>query len=141
MGKRNNVPNQRHITINKALANKKNIYTVNNISAIDEAANRLQSKGGFKLYMYLAKNQDKHDFYLYSSDFTRWAGIGMTAYNTAFEELEEEGYLVRREDTKTIYTFYDKSQKPIDKRKEKVLIEIPVDKVEEVKQLTKAFVF
>ena len=98
--KKNKVPNQRQITVNKTVANKTEIYTVNNLSAIDEAVGRLQSKAGFKLYMYLAKNQDKYQFNLFSSDFLRWAGVSITAYNTAFDELVEEGYLILEEGTK-----------------------------------------
>ena len=50
------VANQRVIEIHKEPTNKENLYTTNNMAALDEAARRLQSKGGFKLYMYLAKN-------------------------------------------------------------------------------------
>ena len=35
------VPNQRVIDINKAPTDKKNLYTANNLAAIDEAAERL----------------------------------------------------------------------------------------------------
>lgn len=121
--------NQRTITINKQKANKKNLYTVNNLSALDEAASRLQSKAGFKLYMYMAKNQDKYCFYLSSNDFMRWAGVGSTAYTSAFKELVSEGYLI--ETNKDIYTFYDKSQ-IVD---QKVLIQIPEETVEEIRKV------
>lgn len=56
MPKTNKVPNQREITVAKAPTDKAHLYTANNLAALDEAARRLQSKGGFKLYMYLAKN-------------------------------------------------------------------------------------
>jgi exo-beta-1,3-glucanase (GH17 family) len=136
----NRVPNQRHITISKSPTDKKNIYTTNNLCAIDEAASRLQSKAGFKLYMYLAKNQDKHSFNLYSSDFVVWAGVGIRAYNSAFDELVEEGYLILKEGTKTIYTFYDKSQ--IQKEEDDdITIQIPKEKVEEVRKILQGFEF
>ena len=137
--KKNKVPNQRQITVNKTVANKTEIYTVNNLSAIDEAVGRLQSKAGFKLYMYLAKNQDKYQFNLFSSDFIKWAGVSITAYNTAFEELVEEGYLILEEGSKTIYTFYDKAQKI--KEKEDIVINIPSEKVKEVNNIIKEFEF
>lgn len=105
------VPNQRTISVNKQPTDKQNIYTANNLKALDEAAYRLQSKGGFKLYMYLAKNQNNYYFALSSSDFCSWSGLGIRAYNTAFEELEKEGYLVLKENSKNNYIFYDKSQK------------------------------
>lgn len=127
------VPNQREITVAKEPTDKKHLYTANNLAALDEAAKRLQSKGGFKLYMYLAKNQDKYNFNLSSTDFLLWSGLGYTAYTTAFSELAEEGYLIQKEGTETVYTFYDKSQKP--KKENDPTIEIPKEKVEEIRKM------
>ena len=130
MPKTNKVPNQREITVAKAPTDKAHLYTANNLAALDEAARRLQSKGGFKLYMYLAKNQDKYNFNLSSNDFMLWSGLGYTAYTTAFTELEEEGYLILKEGTETLYTFFDKSQLP--KEEKAITIEVPKAKVEEI---------
>lgn len=104
------VPHQRVITVNKEPADKQHLYTVNNLAAVDEAARYLQSKGGFKLYYYIAKNQHNRQFALSSQDFCAWGGIGIAAYNTAFAELVEKGYLVPKEDSKTVFIFYDKSR-------------------------------
>ncbi len=135
------VPNQREITVAKEPTDKKHLYTANNLAALDEAAKRLQSKGGFKLYMYLAKNQDKYSFNLSSTDFMLWSGLGYTAYATAFSELADEGYLILKEGTETIYTFYDKSQKPKEEKKDPT-IEIPKEKVEEIREVKeKGFTF
>jgi hypothetical protein len=131
------VPNQRVITVTKETCDKKHLYTANNIAALDEAAYRLQSTGGFKLYMYMAKNQDKHKFALSSSDFMRWSGLKNTAYNTAFKELISEGYLILKEGTETVYTFYDKSQLP----EEVITIEVPEEKVEEIQKAKEEFIF
>lgn len=118
------VPNQRIVTVNKEPVGREKIYTVNNLAAIDEAAYNLQSKAGFKLYMYLAKNQDNRQFALSSAAFTAWSGTGLTAYNTAFKELVKKGYLIQKEGTETIYSFYDKSQKE-QKKNDEVIIEYP----------------
>ncbi len=102
------VPNQKIITINKLKcdkADKTNLYTVNRLDGIDQAAELLQSKVGYKLYIYLAKNQNNYKFALSSADFTRWSGCSLTAYNTAINELIEHGYL-RKEDNNN-YIFYD----------------------------------
>ena len=56
------VPNQRVITINKAPCDKNHTYTLNNLDSLDEAAGRLVQKASFKLYIYLAKNQNKYIF-------------------------------------------------------------------------------
>lgn len=140
------VPNQRVITINKEPTDKTHIYTVNNIEAINEAAFFLQSKAGFKLYIYLAKNQAKHNkpHILSSAAFTTWAGVGLTAYNTAFKELEDKGYLVKKDGSKTIYSFYDKSRHNLT-RDDEIIIEYPKDEIaagtEEPKEESKDFVF
>ena len=137
------VPNQRVLTIHKEPTDKQHKYTLNNLEAMGEAARRLQSKAGFKLYMYLAKNQPievtRREWVLSSADFCNWSGAGIAAYRTAFKELEEEGYLIPKDKTKdkeTIYTFFDKSQKEdIKAAHDNIIIETPIEKVEEVKQL------
>ena len=136
------VPNQRILTIHKEPTDKEHKYTANNLEALDEAAARLQSKCGFKLYMYLAKNQDKYNFALYSSNFCAWCGCAMTAYNTAFKELQSEGYLIPKEPGSTIYTFYDKAQKESENLKNSVVnVEIPREKVEELAAAREEFTF
>ena len=130
------VPNQRTITVSKAKTDKQHRYTTNNLEALDEAARRLQSKGGFKLYIYLAKNQDNYSFALSSADFCGWSGLGIAAYNTAFEELKEQGYLIAKNSEnkkETRFVFYDKSQ--IGKTEDKVIIEIPEEKVIETRKI------
>ncbi len=105
------VPHQRTIQVNKAPTDKTHLYTSNNLAAIDEAAARLQSFGGFKLYIYLAKNQNKYTFALSSKAFFDWCGLGIQAYRTAFKELEDQGYLIPDKEQKNLYAFYDKSLK------------------------------
>ena len=127
------VPNQRTIEVVKEKADRHNIYSIHNLNALDQASYELQSKGGFKLYMYLAKNQNKYSFNLSSNDFMLWSGLGYTAYTTAFEELKEEGYLILKEGTETTYTFFDKSQLP--PKEKEITIKIPEEKVEEIKKI------
>lgn len=114
------VPNQRILTVNKEPTDKQHLYTMNNLEAIGEAARSLQTKAGFKLYIYIAKNQNNHTFALSSKDFCEWSGVGIAAYNSAFAELVDNGYLVSKNDSKTTYMFYDKSRMDL---QEKVLIE------------------
>lgn len=134
------VPNQRVLTIHKEPTDKDHKYSLNNLAALDEAAFNLQKKASFKLYMYLAKNQDKYNFALSSSHFMAWAGVAKTAYDSAFEELEEKGYLVPKEPESTVYTFYDKSQKLL-QQDNQVTIEVPKAKVEEVTAAMQGFNF
>lgn len=135
------VPNQRVLTIHKEPTDKQHKYTVNNLEAMGEAAKRLQSKGGFKLYMYLAKNQEMERWVLSSSHFCEWSGLGIAAYRTAFNELEKEGYLIPKDKTKekeTIFTFYDKAQIEDEAAaKDEITIENTKDSVEARQQLQK----
>lgn len=137
MSKPQRVPNQRQITVSKQKCDKTHKYTANNLDALDEAAGRLQSKGGFKLYMYLAKNQDKYNFNLSSTDFMKWSGLGYTAYSSAFDELVNERYLILKDGTENTFIFYDKSQIP----EEITRIEIPAEKVEEISNIKQEFIF
>ena len=119
------VPNQRIIDINKSPTDKQHLYTTNNLASIDEAASRLQSIGGFKLYIYLAKNQNKYTFALSSSDFMEWSGLGKQAYSTAFDDLINQGYLIQDKKQKNKYSFFDKAQIIIEEEipKDDVIIE------------------
>ena len=105
------VPNQRIIEVNKEPADKQHLYTANNLSAIDEASFNLQSIGGYKLYIYLAKNQNKYTFALSRRAFMEWSGLKDKAYKTGFNELVDKGYLIQDNKQKNKYKFYDKSQK------------------------------
>ena len=130
------VPNQRTITVNKEKTDKSHRYTANNLDALDEAARRLQSKGGFKLYMYLAKNQNNYSFALSSADFCAWSGLGITAYNSAFEELREQGYLIPKDSSKpkeSRFTFYDKSR--LADEEEETIIEITEENGKETNRI------
>lgn len=104
------VPNQRTITVQRTDEDKKAPFLFLSHSMISEASFRLQSAGGFKLYIYILRAEPNKPFNFYSSDFMKWSGLGKRAYTTAFEELVAEGYLVLKEGTKTVFTFYPKSQ-------------------------------
>lgn len=101
------VPNQKLIVVNKAESNKKNLYCILNLQALNKACYVLQSKAGLKLYLYLAKNQDKYIFALSSKDFEEWAGVAKSAYDTAVKELIDNGYLVKKAGHKQTYDFYE----------------------------------
>lgn len=102
------VPHQRTVKVSKSATDKAHKYTMNNLEALAEASRNLQSLGGFKLYMYLAKNQENYYLALSNADFKEWSGLGRRAYNTAFEELKKKGYLVPLNDSESVYFFRDK---------------------------------
>lgn len=112
----NKAPNQRAITIQKEQSDKKHLYAIINLAAMDAAARTLTSLAGIKLWMYLAKNQDGYKIEAFSTvAFCEWANCSRAAYNTAFEELRDKGYLKLNEGTKTVFTFYEKPQEEFTK--------------------------
>lgn len=135
----NTVPNQRTLVIHKEPTDKDHLYYVHNLEALAEAAHNLKNTS-FKLYIYLAKNQDKYSFGLSSKDFTEWAGVSRPAYLDAFKDLEEKEYLIPNIEGSTSYTFYDKSQKKL-QEDNIVTIEIPKEKVKEVKEAKEKYIF
>ena len=86
--------------------------------------------------MYLAKNQNKYCFALSSADFCQWSGLGITAYNSAFKELCDKGYLVYKKtpQKEKRYIFYERPQIQ-EQEKEKIIIEIPKEKIEEFQKV------
>lgn len=92
----NSNPNQRYIKINKELCDNKsadNYYARINLIALQEAMHYLTPKA-FELWIYFAKNLDKHTFYLSKVDFLSWSNIGKTSYYNAFNELVSNNYLI-----------------------------------------------
>ena len=109
----NSVPNQRIISVDKSPTNKDNLYCCINLEAIEEAMYNLHSHYGMKLYIYIAKNQDKHCFRFSSSHFMEYAQCSRKGFTTAFNELVEKGYLTLKNEigTNRLYIFTDKSVK------------------------------
>lgn len=102
------VPNQRVITILKTETTRDKHFAAVDMEALFGAMYDLKSLCGFKLYMYLAKNKGNYSLALSSQDFMNCANCSKTAYNTAFNELVEKGYLVPKADSKTRFLFVDK---------------------------------
>lgn len=83
----------------------------------------------FELWIYFAKNQDKHSFYLSKVDFLNWSNIASSSYYKAFNELVEKNYLIP-EDIENAepkhYNFYEIPREEIEP------IEITVNKANEL---------
>lgn len=61
----------------------------------------------------------------------------MTAYNSAFKELREEGYLIQKDgsnEKETRFIFYEKSKKP-EAEDQQTIIENEKEKVEKIRQI------
>ena len=121
------VPNQRIINVNKSAGDKKNLYTIINLSSLNSASRDLQGLGSFKLYIYFMRNQDNYTFALSSADFMEWSGLSKSAYTTAFNELVSKGYLVQQKDSKNRYNFYDSPHFEAVQQEKEIITEKPTD--------------
>lgn len=84
--------NQKRITIQKEECNNKNRYAVINLQSLNQAMQSLTRGSSFKLWMYLAKNQNEYEFDLSKVDCSHW-GIKSDSYYSAVKDLIEKGYL------------------------------------------------
>ena len=96
------VPNQRYITTHKARARPRE-FTQINLTANLAALKKLSYKT-YKLYMYLCYNADGYAFPLYKTPIKE--ALPRNSYYRAFDELVEQGYLVR-DGTSNRYDFYE----------------------------------
>ena len=87
--------NQKTITItNKPPCDKNHPYTVTNLSAKYFAMRKLQSLAGYKLWEYLAANQENYTIELSQVAIEKTCGIKKAAYNSAVQELIDKKFLV-----------------------------------------------
>lgn len=101
-------PNQKTITICKELCDKQHFYTMINLNALEKAAQTLKA-GAFKLWIYLAQNQNNYTFALSNKAVAEYFGIKKDQYDSAVKELIEKGYLI--ETTKNKYNFLELAEK------------------------------
>lgn len=87
------VANQKTITTRGAKHDKDNIYAMLNIEAAG-AAMELLKPNTFKLWFYLAKNQNNYTFALSAVDAMRYCNISKPTYLSCVQELIDVGYLV-----------------------------------------------
>ena len=93
-------PNQKLLAVSKEETGK---HTILNLNALQRASRDLQGEA-FKLWVYLAKNQDGYKFALSMADAISW-GIGSkSSYYRGIKELEYKGYLQKSGNR---YIFYE----------------------------------
>lgn len=97
-------PNQKIVTVHKAVVDEKNIYMRLNKKAMIDACKNLR---GLELnaFLYLSSNQDNYEMALSTEDMAQQMGGSVRSYQTAIRSLIEKGYLVQNH--KNRYDFYD----------------------------------
>ena len=95
--------NQKIIHINKPKFTNNYLIIGNNETIA--AANNIKAYATFKIYLYLAGNVDGYEFGLSRKIIMETYNISDKTYKKAISELEELGYLIKREE-EGIYDFY-----------------------------------
>ena len=98
------VPNQKVVTTRGALHNETNIYGKINIKAMQIAMATLKPNA-FKLWSYMAKNQNNYTFALSCVDACAFCNMSKPTYLSSVNELIDNGYLVNTKDD--CYDFYE----------------------------------
>ena len=99
------VANQKTITTRGAQHDKNHIYAMLSIEAMEQAM-ALLKPNTFKVWCYLAKNQNNHTFALSCVDTCRFCKMSKPTYLACIQELIETGYLVNTGGNH--YDFYEK---------------------------------
>lgn len=97
--------NQKTITTKGAEHDKANKYGVFNIDAMFDAMTLLSDKG-FKVWCYMAKNQNNYTFALSCKDVCEKCKMTKPTYLKCVQELIQSGYLV--ETSSNHYDFFEK---------------------------------
>jgi len=102
---------EKKVIVHKAITDNKHFYFTSNIEAFSEVIKNLHSIGAIKLFLYLSKNQNKYSLTLTEDEFCNWANEDNEAFNSGFDELIKNGYLIESLDSEdnscNIYNFYD----------------------------------
>lgn len=98
------VSNQKTITTRAAKHDKNNIYAILNIEAMGKAMEVLKPNT-FKVWCYLAKNQNNYTFALSCVDACKFCNISKPTYLSSIQELIAIGYLVNTSGNH--YDFYE----------------------------------
>ena len=103
-------PNQKIITVEKEKCDKQHLYTTINLLALETAGAELKA-GAFKLWVYIAKNQNNFTFGLSNKAVAECFGIKKDQYDKAVKELIEKGYLIKINNNE--YVFKELAEKTI----------------------------
>ena len=98
------VPNQKTITTKSAKHDKNNIYAMINIRAMEMAMSTLKPNT-YKLWCYMAKNQNNYTFALSCADACAFCKMSKPTYLASVQELIDNGYLVNTSGNS--YDFYE----------------------------------
>ena len=99
----------KNITIHKNIKSADIPYCMVDNEELNNAMISLTG-AGFKLYIYLCRNQDSATWLLREKHVLDFTGLSRSAYYRAMNELKEQGYIIESEDK---IDFYETSQEEL----------------------------
>lgn len=108
------VENQKIVIVNKEASDKEHPYSIINLAAAENAGMTLNGNE-FKLWFYIAKNQNGYSFALSKANFCKQMNVSASTYHRAIDTLISKGYLVAEENNKNTYRFFEFCKRPIEK--------------------------
>lgn len=104
-------PNQKHFTIhrNNPITGKKQYLAITRDN-LTMAARTLKGDVAFKFYLYLASNTDNYEFEYSPLHFANVYGVSVDSARRAADKLIEAGYLVKDENHKNGFEFFETPQ-------------------------------
>lgn len=99
-------PNQRKISIHKGSCDNGELYTKIGIQSMNHAMKDLNGNA-YKMWCYLAQNQNKYSFWLSPVDVCNVTKMSESTYHRAFKELVDKLYLSRNTKKRNRYDFYE----------------------------------
>lgn len=106
-------PNQRKIKVKRYSERvQKDFFKISNRN-LQIAMYNLKGNT-FKLYCYLADNKNGYEMDLYPCDFQKIANVSYDTYKRSFNELLEQGFLLRHKSDSNIFMFVEESTKKLD---------------------------
>lgn len=100
-------PNQKMIVTHKSESDKENLYGIFNIEAASTAARDLSDRA-FKLWVRMNLHQDGYKYALSPVEVEKTFGMSDKRYRSAVNELIARGYLVKTEEYRNTFDFYEK---------------------------------
>lgn len=130
----NTVENQKIIIVIKENCDKNHPYSIINMSAQEDAWLKLDGNA-YKVWSYIASNQNEYQFGLSKKDICAKQNISTSTYYRAISKLKEKGFLIPKNKDSNIYYFFEKSRSDLlELDTDDILCELPQDKKDQIKE-------
>lgn len=125
---------QKTIIVQKSATDSEHLYATINLEA-RKLARKTLSGNEYKLWEYIAENQNNYKFDLSSAAFMNDSNVSRPTYSKAVNKLIELGYLVLKDANTNTYIFYDMPQPSLVQNAEHYTIEYPEAQLQFARQI------